>query len=109
MAALRTDSDVVSFAPDSSAPSYSIAYAWAEIQAPEARSVILGLGSDDGVKLWINGQLAHENWVSRAVQKDEDLFTVRLNRGVNRILLKVQNGDGAMGIRLPGARRACSG
>jgi len=95
---VKADSDVVSFAPDSTAPAYSIAYAWAEIEASEAGSVILGVGSDDGVKVWVNGQVVHENWVARGVERDQDLFPVRLNKGANRILLKVQNVDGAWGF-----------
>jgi len=95
---LRSDSDVVSFAPESSAPAHSIAYAWAEVEVPEASKLILGIGSDDGVKLWVNGQLVHENWVSRGVEKDQDLVAVSLNKGANRLLLKVQNDDGAWGF-----------
>ena len=39
---------------------FVIAYAWAEISMPEERKVILGIGSDDAVKVWLNGELVHE-------------------------------------------------
>jgi len=70
---------------------YVIAYAWAEINSPEEKDVLLGIGSDDGVKIWINGKLIHENWVGRAANKDEDLVSAKLQKGKNQILLKVQN------------------
>ena len=70
---------------------YVIAYAWAEINSPEEKDVLLGIGSDDGVKVWINGKLIHENWVGRAANKDDDLVPAKLQKGKNQILLKVQN------------------
>lgn len=37
---------------------------------------LLGIGSDDGVKLSVNGKLAHENWTSRGAQADDDIVPV---------------------------------
>jgi hypothetical protein len=45
---------------------YVIAYAWAQIDMPEETSALLGIGSDDAVKVWLNGQLVHEKWGHRA-------------------------------------------
>lgn len=70
---------------------YVVAYAWAEIPAPEAQSVLLGIGSDDGVKVWLNGELVHEKWEGRGVTPDQDLVPVTLRSGTNSLLLKVQN------------------
>lgn len=70
---------------------HAIAYAFARIEMPSARRVLFGLGSDDGVKLWLNGQLVHTRWVSRGVRADDDVFALDLRRGSNRLLLKVQN------------------
>ena len=70
---------------------YVSAYSWTEIQAPEARPALLGIGSDDAVKVWVNGELVHEHWIGRGVTRDEDLVPVELQKGKNRILLKVQD------------------
>ncbi len=70
---------------------YVVAYAWAEFDMPEARRGLLGVASDDAVKVWLNGEQMHENWVSRPVRPDDDLLVVRFKAGRNRILLKVQN------------------
>jgi hypothetical protein len=70
---------------------FVIAYAWAEINAPEAKTVLMALGSDDGVKVWLNGQLVHENWIGRAVSKDDDLFPMAFKKGKNQLLVKIQN------------------
>lgn len=74
------------------------AYAWAEINAPEAKTMLMALGSDDGVKVWLNGQLVHENWIGRAVVKDDDLFPLSFKKGKNQLLLKVQNMQQAWGF-----------
>jgi isopenicillin-N N-acyltransferase like protein len=77
---------------------YAVAYAWAEIEQPEKRKAYLGIGSDDAVKVWLNGRAVHENWTSRGVRLDDDLVPVELERGKNRLLLKVQNGIGPWGL-----------
>jgi CubicO group peptidase (beta-lactamase class C family) len=74
------------------------AYAWAEINAPEAKTVLMALGSDDGVKVWLNGQQVHENWIGRAVVKDNDFFPLSFKKGRNQLLLKVQNMQQAWGF-----------
>ncbi len=77
---------------------YAIAYAYTEIDMPSARKVLLGVGSDDAIKIWLNGKLVHENWISRGINKDDDLVAVNLNEGINHILLKVQNIKGEWGF-----------
>lgn len=79
------------------AKDYAIAYAWAEIDMPEAKSALLGVGSDDAVKVWLNGQLVHENWANRAARADDDVVHVDFRAGKNQLLMKVQNGDGLWG------------
>jgi CubicO group peptidase (beta-lactamase class C family) len=70
------------------------AYALAEITAAAPTSVILSVGSDDGIKVWHNGKLVHDNWIPRAVQKDNDLVPLKLVKGSNQLLLKVQDING---------------
>lgn len=76
-----------------------IVYVWAQVEMPEESSVVLGIGSDDGVKVWLNGQLVHESWVSRGVTADEDLVPVTFRKGTNHLVLKIQNqGAGPWGF-----------
>jgi CubicO group peptidase (beta-lactamase class C family) len=71
---------------------FAVAYAWAEIDLPAPTKGLLGIGSDDAVKLWLNGQLIHENWTFRALSKDQDVVSVSFRKGKNRLLAKVLNG-----------------
>lgn len=70
------------------------AYAFSEINMPEERSVLLGLGSDDAIKVWLNGTLVHENWIARGTRLDDDIVELKLRKGANRLLLKIQNRGG---------------
>jgi isopenicillin-N N-acyltransferase like protein len=77
---------------------YAIAYAFVEFDEAEHRRGFLGIGSDDAVKVWLNGKLVHENWTGRGVRLDDDLVPVELQPGKNRLLFKVQNGVGPWGL-----------
>ncbi|MAP88534.1 hypothetical protein CMK16_14410, partial [Candidatus Poribacteria bacterium] len=70
---------------------FAEAYAWAEIHLSEQKNVVLGIGSDDGVRVWLNGQLIHQNQSARPVSKDQDLVPVTFKKGKNLLLLKIQN------------------
>ncbi len=74
------------------------AYALAEIKASQPTKVMLAVGSDDGVKVWHNGKLVHENWTPRGIEKDNDLVPLELKKGSNQILLKVQDMRGGWGF-----------
>ncbi len=77
---------------------FHYAYASADIHAPKAKQVLFSMGSDDGVKVWLNGKLIHENWVARGVNHDDDIFAATLKKGKNRLLIKVQNMQGGWGF-----------
>jgi hypothetical protein len=66
-----------------------VAYARTWIYSPEERPARLELGSDDGVKVWLNGQLIHANNAARALQPGSDKVDVTLHAGWNPLLLKV--------------------
>lgn len=70
---------------------YTVGYAWAEFESPRATDAWLGLGSDDGVKIWLNGELVHDQWVRRPSWVDDEIVPLRLQQGTNRILIKIQN------------------
>lgn len=77
---------------------FVIAYAWAEIEMDEAKPGLLGIGSDDAVKAWLNGELIHESWTDRSIRPDDDLVSVDFQAGKNALLIKVQNGSGPWGF-----------
>lgn len=98
---LQSSADTVDLIRQLEPAEFAVAYAWAEIVAPEPARVVLGVGSDDGVKVWLNGKLVHENWAGRAVRKDDDMVSLNLQKGKNQLLLKVQNQQGGAKIEAP--------
>ncbi len=95
---VQAPQDIVDLTQTFGDSEFVAAYAWAEINAAEAKTMLMALGSDDGVKVWLNGQLVHENWIGRAVVKDDDLFPLSFKKGKNQLLLKVQNMQQAWGF-----------
>ena len=71
-----------------------LAYLKTQIIAPEARDAFLLLGSDDGVKAWLNGVVVHTNNVNRGDVPDQDIAPVHLKQGTNDLLLKITQGGG---------------
>lgn len=72
-----------------------VAYAYTEIVNDENRQVVLRTGSDDAIKVWVNGKLAFGKNGPRGLVVDADQFPVKLNQGANKVLVKVLNGSGA--------------
>ena len=74
------------------------AYAYTTITSKHTKTTFLGIGSDDTVKVYVNGRLVHDRIVRRGVSKDEDLVPINLEPGVNHLILKVMSGNGGWGF-----------
>jgi len=79
-----------------------VAYFRTKVWSPKEQKARLELGSDDGVKVWLNGQLVHQNNAVRPVEPGQDKVDVTLKEGYNPMLVKlVQDaGQWAMCVRL---------
>jgi hypothetical protein len=64
------------------------------------QDVTLLVGSDDGCKVWLNGNEIHKNDTTRAIGFAQDRVRTTFKTGRNTILLKVVNGDGPGGLSL---------
>lgn len=70
---------------------FATAYALAEVKMDAPAKVLMGVGSDDGIKIFVNGSLVHTNWIGRGTIADDDLVVLDLKKGSNQVLVKVQN------------------
>jgi alpha-galactosidase len=75
--------------------SKSATYMMRVITVPSDTILPASLGSDDGVRVWINGTEIFRNDVSRGCEPDQEKVDLVLKKGENRFLMKVNNGDGA--------------
>jgi HEAT repeat protein len=71
-----------------------VAYIKTQITSERDQEARLEIGTDDGVKVWLNDKVVHSNNVIRGNTPGEDKVKISLNRGVNRLLLKVTQGGG---------------
>lgn len=88
---VKTSTDIIDLDKQYSGADFAAAFALAEIRSDKEVKTFLSVGSDDGIRIWHNGKLIHDNWIPRGVNKDDDLVPITLQPGSNQILLKVQD------------------
>jgi hypothetical protein len=76
----------------------AIAYAQTWLVSPDEREVAYALGTDDGGRVWINGELVHEDRGAHGAFLTQCLGKVKLRAGANRVVFEVHNGQGATGL-----------
>ncbi len=76
------------------------AYAFTYIHVDKTERVELLAGSDDGIALWVNGELVHFNDIWRGVELDNDVVPAVLRKGWNALLVKISQGNSAWGFVL---------
>jgi putative membrane-bound dehydrogenase-like protein len=78
----------------------SLSYLKRTIESPMDQEVTIRLGADDGCRLFVNGTkvLAHDR--HEAASPDRDQVKVKLKKGANEVLLKINNGNNPHGFYL---------
>ena len=70
-------------------------YALITLESATAQSnVTMRVGSDDSIKVWLNGAVVHNNPINRGASDFQDNFTVNLKQGDNLLLVKVSERSG---------------
>lgn len=79
--------------------SYAIWYAYTEVWSDEEKEYWFMFGSDDYGKCWVNGKLI---WASGKTPHhyipDRGFKKIKLSKGPNRLLFKIENAGGTMGF-----------
>ncbi|HEX2949790.1 MAG TPA: TIGR03790 family protein [Armatimonadota bacterium] len=75
-----------------------VAYAHIYIQAPFDTSCSLIYGSDDGIRIWLNGTMMQSLRIRRAPDPNQNTTPITLRAGWNRLLVKVDQGTGSWGF-----------
>ena len=78
--------------------SYAVVYGLVYVTSPEERDARLYLGSDDAIKVWLNDQVVWQRKVLRGLGLYDDAVNVHLKKGLNKVLLKVTQGNGGWGF-----------
>ena len=64
------------------------------LDSPRQQNTKMFVGSDDTVKVWLNGELVHEKITWRSAKDYRESFSVTLKKGANTLLVAVGNGTG---------------
>ena len=73
---------------------YHVAYGSIVLNAPHEQKTVMYVGSDDAVKVWLNGTLVHNNPIDRGANDYQEDFPVTLKQGKNILLIAVYEGWG---------------
>ena len=71
-----------------------VAYGCIALGAPRTQQTRMHVGSDDAIKVWLNGDLVHDNPIDRPANDYQENFPVTLKQGRNILLVAVYNGGG---------------
>ena len=71
-----------------------VAYGFVRLDSPREQKTTMLVGSDDAVKVWLNGELVHHNPVNRGADDFQDQFPVTLKEGTNILLVAVYEAGG---------------
>ncbi|MCI0513063.1 tetratricopeptide repeat protein [candidate division KSB1 bacterium] len=70
---------------------WKVAYGLIEVVSPREQPVQIRVGSNEALKIWLNGELVWKFNIIRDPIFDDDIVPVTLKTGRNRILIKVCN------------------
>jgi len=73
-------------------------YLYRTITAPVATQLALSLGSDDGIRVWVNSTEQLNKNVGRGAAADQEKITISLKKGANQYLMKIVNHGGGAGF-----------
>ena len=71
-----------------------LCYLYTTVEAEKERLVRLTMGSDDGLRVWLNGGLIHDNDAARGMNPYDDEVLFHFRPGTNHVLFKITEGVG---------------
>ena len=77
---------------------FVLAYAYSEIQAETDTPCFLAVGSNDGIRAWLNGEEILDCPERRGLQTDQNKIPAVLKQGRNTLLLKISQTENKWGF-----------
>lgn len=76
---------------------FCVGYLRTNVWSPIEQKARIELGSNDGIKAWLNGKLILSNDISRTVSAGDDIVEIDLKKGWNTVMLKIRQLGGTWG------------
>ncbi|MEO1991425.1 MAG: PSD1 and planctomycete cytochrome C domain-containing protein [Pirellulales bacterium] len=73
-------------------------YLFREVTSDRPVHLNVSLGSDDGIRVWLNNKFIKEERAKRAAAADQLFVNLPLDKGNNRLLIKIINASGSAGF-----------
>ncbi|GEM_PF-1237300 len=75
-----------------------IAYAYTQLPSQQDQTVAATFGFAGSLQVWLNGTLVHELRISRKPEPDTDVIVLKLKKGLNAMLVKVEGTQPSWGF-----------
>jgi hypothetical protein len=75
-----------------------VAYATRVFKMDQDRTIKVGIGSNDGVRMWLNGKLVLDHKVLRKAEPNQEILTPPFKKGENTVLIKIDQDGGGWGF-----------
>jgi len=75
-----------------------VAYASRNFEMDEKKSLKVGVGSNDGVRMWLNGKLVLDHKVLRKAEPNQEILTLPFKKGDNSVIIKIDQFGGGWGF-----------
>lgn len=80
----------------------AVAYLYRTVECARPVELAVRMGSDDGMRFWLNGELLIDRAVPRGLNVSDHSLVLPLEEGTNHVLVKVANGGGGWGYQVEG-------
>lgn len=95
---MREEHALMNFLPLFKPQNWTVAYAWTKVYSESEQTATMVTGSDDGLKVWLNGKQVQSVLKARGAAWGADKTEVILKKGANWVLVKVENRRGGFGF-----------
>jgi len=95
---INSKRDYIDFSSYFTTTTNVVAYAHLYLNAPAATPCQLVFGSDDGIRIWLNGDRIYDLHVHRSADPNQNKQDITLQPGWNRLLVKVDQEAGGWGF-----------
>ena len=96
---IKAESNLINFGKKFPRKTNAVIYAFLEFES-DGGERFFRMGSDDGLRVWLNGELVADDHAHRAIDPNSNSFRTVLRKGTNRILVKVCQGTGDWGFTI---------
>jgi len=75
-----------------------VAYARTTFSSTADAEIKIGIGSNDGVRLWVNDKLVLDKATKRTAKPNQEILSIPVKKGRNSVLLKIDQFGGGWGF-----------